>query len=142
PGCKRSRSTISAMFTARSTKGKRRWITLRSVGDRRMEAITLNNIGLVHKTLGDNQKALDFFNQALELRRDVNDGPGEGVTLSDLGSLYAQVGEEQKALDLYRKSLQLSRAGIDKSTESSTLLRIALINVKCGEQQEASKHIR
>jgi len=35
----------------------------RAIGDRRSEAITLNNIGLVYYSLGDNQKALGFHNR-------------------------------------------------------------------------------
>ncbi|HEY9798187.1 MAG TPA: tetratricopeptide repeat protein [Leptolyngbyaceae cyanobacterium] len=39
------------------------------VGDRGGEAITFNNIGLVYDDLGEKQKALDYYNQALVLRR-------------------------------------------------------------------------
>src|SRR5262245_25733589 len=37
----------------------------RAIGDRRSEAKTLNNIGLVYYSLGDNQKALDFHTAEL-----------------------------------------------------------------------------
>src|SRR5689334_23246312 len=43
----------------------------RAAGDRRREAITLHNIGLVYKNLGEFWKALDYYNQALLLRRVV-----------------------------------------------------------------------
>ena len=36
------------------------------VGDRKEEAVTLNNIGLVHLSLGEMQKALEKFNESLK----------------------------------------------------------------------------
>ena len=39
--------------------------------------MTLNNIGLVYNSLGDKQKALDFYSQALPLHRAVGDRNGE-----------------------------------------------------------------
>ncbi|MBD2558805.1 tetratricopeptide repeat protein, partial [Aphanizomenon flos-aquae] len=46
------------------------------------EATTLNNIGLVYNALGEKQKALDFFNQALPIYRAVGD-PYLEVTILD-----------------------------------------------------------
>ena len=43
------------------------------MGDKAGEAVTLNNIGVVYNALGEKQKALDFYNQALLLRRTVGD---------------------------------------------------------------------
>ncbi|WP_414590075.1 tetratricopeptide repeat protein, partial [Scytonema sp. PCC 10023] len=39
----------------------------RAVGDRRGEAVTLNNIGHVYDTLGEKQKGLEYLNQAFPL---------------------------------------------------------------------------
>ncbi len=49
------------------------------MGDRRGEATTLNNIGLVYDALGEKQKALDFYNQALPILRAVGDRRGEAL---------------------------------------------------------------
>ena len=34
------------------------------MGDHRVEAITINNIGYVYESLGERMKALEYFNQA------------------------------------------------------------------------------
>ena len=39
----------------------------REVGDREGEAVTLSNIGNVYSELGEKQKALDYYSQALSL---------------------------------------------------------------------------
>ena len=39
------------------------------MGNRSVEATTLNNIGGVYDSLGEKQKALDYYNQALPITR-------------------------------------------------------------------------
>src|SRR5262249_31829755 len=50
-------------------------------GDKHGEAITLNNLGNIYDSMGEKQKALEFFNQALSLRRVLGDRPGQAKTL-------------------------------------------------------------
>jgi tetratricopeptide (TPR) repeat protein len=57
------------------------------VGDRRVEAITLNNIGRVYSALGEKQKALDFYNQALPILRAVGDLGGQLTILNNIRAL-------------------------------------------------------
>ena len=64
----------------------------------------LNNIGLAYKTLGEHQKALAFYNQALPLWRAVGGRDGEAATLRSIGSVYESLGEKQKALDFYAQA--------------------------------------
>jgi hypothetical protein len=57
------------------------------VGDRGGEATTLNNIGAVYNALGEKQKALDFYYQALPLMRAVGDAYGEVTILDNIRAL-------------------------------------------------------
>ncbi|MFO5494777.1 MAG: tetratricopeptide repeat protein, partial [Cuspidothrix sp.] len=82
----------------------------RAVGDRRREATTLNNIGLVYDDLGEKQKVLNFYNQALPIRRAVGDRRMEANTLSNIGGVYDALGEKQKALNFYNQALPIRRA--------------------------------
>ena len=52
----------------------------RAAGDRSGEAQTLNNIGAVHRSLGEIQKALEKYNEALPLWRALGDRNGEART--------------------------------------------------------------
>ncbi|HEV7844024.1 MAG TPA: CHAT domain-containing tetratricopeptide repeat protein, partial [Pyrinomonadaceae bacterium] len=114
---------------------------LRAVGDRRVEATTLNNIGLVYKSGGERQKALAFFNQALQLRRAVVDRDGEAITLNDTAALYDLMGKSPEAMEHYRQALQISRAVQDKSLEASILLGIAKAERNRGHLVEARTQI-
>ena len=107
------------------------------MGDRRGEAITLNNIGLVYSALGDKQQALDYYQQALPLSRGVGDRSGEAVTLNNIGGVYSVLGEKQQALDYYQQALPLRRAVGDRSAEATTLNNIGRIYDDLEEKQEA-----
>ena len=57
----------------------------RALGDKKQEAVTLSNIGVVYDDLGEKQKALDYYNQSLPLSRAVGNRTQEAVTLSNIG---------------------------------------------------------
>jgi hypothetical protein len=50
------------------------------VGDRAREAITIGSIGLLHDHRGNWQAALDFYEQALLIHREVEGRLGEAIT--------------------------------------------------------------
>jgi tetratricopeptide (TPR) repeat protein len=79
---------------------------LRDVGNRSVEATTLNNIGLVYRSLGDKQQALDHFEQALPISRDVGDRDGEATMLFNMSLLAENTAEAiqlvEQARDLWR----------------------------------------
>jgi tetratricopeptide (TPR) repeat protein len=85
-------------------------------------------IGAVYDSLGEKQKALDYYHQALPLRRAVEDRNGEAVTLSNIGAVYSDLGEKQKALDYFQQALPLSRVVGDRSQEATTLSNIGSIS--------------
>ena len=64
------------------------------------------NIGHVYHTLGEKQKALEHYQQALLINREVGNGGREAMTLTALGRFYVSLGEYQKALDrLFRSDV-------------------------------------
>ncbi|NJM22617.1 MAG: CHAT domain-containing protein, partial [Richelia sp. SM1_7_0] len=112
-------------------------------GSRRQEdgSYTLNNIGGVYSDLGEKQKALEFYDQALPLRRAVGDRSGEANTLNNIGAVYSGLGEKQKALEYYNQALPLSRAVSDKGGEAATLWNLASLERRQGNLQASRKHI-
>ena len=85
---------------------------------------SLNNIGAVYDALGEKQKALDFYNQALPILRAVGDRGVEATTLNNIGRVYDALGEKQKALDYYNQALPISRAVGDPYLEATILNNI------------------
>src|SRR5262245_4372782 len=109
----------------------------RRASDRNGEAQTLNNIGMVHRSLGEMQKALEKYNEALPLRRAVGDRSGEAQTLNNIGAVHRSQGEMQKALEKYNEALPLWRAVRDRNGEAVTLSNIGAVYSSLGEMQKA-----
>jgi CHAT domain-containing protein/Tfp pilus assembly protein PilF len=109
----------------------------RTARDDYENALTLNNIGRVYEALGEKQKALDYYGQALPLERAVGDRSGEAATLNNIGLAYDALGEKQKALDYYDQALPLRSAVGDRSGEATTLNNIGLVYSTLGEKQKA-----
>jgi tetratricopeptide (TPR) repeat protein len=109
----------------------------RALGDKRNEATTLNNIGLVWRQLGEYQKALDYYEQALPMRREVGDKGGEAATLTNIGAAWSALGDKQKALDFFEQALPLLRAVGNKSVEATTLNNIGAVWDALGDKQKA-----
>jgi hypothetical protein len=79
------------------------WHSLRDDGE---VALCLYKIGVYYYALGERQKALDYYNQALPLLQVAGDCAGEAQTLTDIGDIYLDLGEKQKALDYHNQALQ------------------------------------
>jgi tetratricopeptide (TPR) repeat protein len=109
----------------------------RAVGERRVEAITLNNIGFVYHSLGEKRKALDFYTQALPLFRAVSDRSEEAKTLNNISLAYYSLGEKKKAIDYYIRALLIYRAVGDRSGEGATLNNIGEVYDSMGKKRKA-----
>jgi CHAT domain-containing protein/Tfp pilus assembly protein PilF len=109
----------------------------RRAGDSREEAAALNNIGLIHHSLGEMQKALEKYSEALPIRRAIGDRRGEAIALDDIGIIYDSLGETQKALEKYSEALSIRRAIGDRRGEATTLNNIGAAYRSLGEMQKA-----
>src|SRR5262249_42296470 len=109
----------------------------RELGDRRGQATTLNNIGVLSKDRGENQQALDYFVQALPLWRETRGLRGEAATLSNMGLAYTSLGDRERALEPLTKALAVTRAIRYRAGELSALAGIAQLERQAGHLREA-----
>ncbi|MGB3758056.1 MAG: tetratricopeptide repeat protein, partial [Rivularia sp. (in: cyanobacteria)] len=136
------------------------------LGDKTFQAATLLGIGRIYSDLGEKQKALQFYNQALPLYREVGHRSGEATTLNNIAVIIAQQREsspsdatEAEALKLTQEGFQLQKQGSkesllaarkkyeaalilwqkleDKTGQVVTLLNIGRIYDDVGEKQKA-----
>ncbi|MBL8160578.1 MAG: tetratricopeptide repeat protein [Anaerolineae bacterium] len=106
-------------------------------GNQEREATTLNNIGGAWSALGENRKALEFYEQAVSLFRGMGDRGGEAATLTNIGAAWNALGEKHKALDFYEQALPLRRAVGDRGGEATTLTNIGAAWDALGEKHKA-----
>jgi CHAT domain-containing protein len=112
------------------------------LGNKKLQAVTLNNIGGVCDTLGEKQKALQYFNQALPMSRAVGDRGGEAITLNNIAGIYEDLRDNLKALEYYNQALLLYRAVGDKQNESTVVGNLAKLERKQGNLQTSLNHIK
>ncbi|MEM9217647.1 MAG: tetratricopeptide repeat protein [Cyanobacteria bacterium P01_F01_bin.150] len=91
---------------------------------RQGEGRTLNGLGKIADDFGDYPEALDYYQQALEIRREIGDRAGEGVTLNNIGGIYDNLSDYPKALDYYQQALGIRREIGDRVGEGRTLNNI------------------
>ena len=83
--------------------------------------------------LGEPQRALEYYGQALPIRREVGDRAGEAATLNNIGAVYDGLGEPQRALEYYGQALPILREVGDRAGEAVTRYNMAMIHRAQGE---------
>ena len=106
-------------------------------GEKAYESFCLDYAGNISNSLGERQKAREFYAAELPLVRAVGDKKVESVLLNKLGLLASFFGEKQKALDYYTNALSLFRELGDKSSEAVILNNFGTIYDDLGDKQKA-----
>jgi tetratricopeptide (TPR) repeat protein len=104
---------------------------------RSRESTFLNELGMVWDDLGENRKALEFYDQKLLVDRELGNRSGEAATLNNIGLVWDDLGEKRKALDFYEQALPIYRESDDKSGEATTLNNIGLVWSDLGGKRKA-----
>ena len=66
---------------------------------------------MVHCDKGEHEKALDYFERCLEMRKKVcgEEHPDIGDSLNNIGIAYSRLGEHTKAINFFDKSLMIRK---------------------------------
>ncbi len=79
------------------------------VGARRIEADSLNDLGVISGIQGESAKAKTYMERALDIRREIGDRQGESTALNNLGIVAYYLGNQDEALAITRQSLHICR---------------------------------
>ena len=69
------------------------------------QALAFNWLGFIYSALGEKQKALDYYNQALPILRAVGNRSVEATTLNNIGFLLASQKQPELAIVFYKQSV-------------------------------------
>jgi len=105
------------------------------------EAFVLRDIGFVYNSRGDNHRALEYLNHALELSRAAKQSQLETSALIGIGRSYETDGDVARALESYGQALHLSEAGQDQLGRLTALSGITRSLRQMGRLEEALTHI-
>ncbi|MCP4542137.1 MAG: tetratricopeptide repeat protein [Chloroflexi bacterium] len=105
----------------------------REAGARRIEAESLNDLGVCSSIQGEHAKAKSYLEQALVIRREIGDRLGESLTLNNLGIGASHVGNKDEALDFTRQSLHIAREIGDRRGEAMALGNLSNYTAESGD---------
>ncbi|MGB6339089.1 MAG: CHAT domain-containing protein [Candidatus Aminicenantaceae bacterium] len=99
------------------------------------EADFLSNMGIIYKRIGNLDKAIDLFNEALQIDYQLGREKEISKTLNNLGTtlrskiqLEFSKNDFNQAIEYYKESLELARKIGDKETEIKVLNNLGSIN--------------
>lgn len=107
------------------------------VGDRRLMAVALKNIGAADWYRGRAEAAIPYFEVALQIRRELGDRKGEANSLDNLGIAYQQMGKRLEAIKCFEQALEICRAVGDRRGEGNELGNLGIAFYSIGDHNRA-----
>ena len=107
----------------------------RGLADRRQQIDALNNIGIVHETLGEADKALEFYQQSLELAAPRSGGNEEDpfFTAYHLGVFSASLNSSRVLLN--QGELEEARTSLDAAATAASEIGSHITRAACQKQR-------
>jgi tetratricopeptide (TPR) repeat protein len=102
-------------------------------------AMTLANLALAHKNLGQRTEALEAIQQALDLTRRFNDRRLQGHCLAQRGAIHDDMGDWAAALEDYQQASRLLDVAHDDINQAILTGHRALLLKQQGQYAEAER---
>ncbi len=122
-----------------------RWLeaaaaTAQRQGERQAEGVHLGNLGLAYSDLGQVERAIEHYQQALEIAREIGDRRGEGADLGNLGLAYSNLGQVERAIGYFQRKLKIAQEIGDRRGEGNRLGNLGLAYSDLGQVERAIEH--
>ena len=106
----------------------------KKIGSLEGQAQDLGNIGLIYQTLGEPQKALEYYQKSLEIAKRIGTLEVQANQLGNIGALYGNLGDQKQALNYFQRAREIfvkigAKLEIEKADQG-----IAIIRQKLAEQ--------
>lgn len=100
----------------------------------------LNNLGLLFNHQGDYAEAIEHYEQALYIAREIGSRRGEVVPLNNLGYVHHQLGDYANAGTYYEQALHASREVGYRVSEGLVLACLCLLSHHLGDDTAAHRY--
>ncbi|WP_341526687.1 tetratricopeptide repeat protein [Nostoc sp. UHCC 0302] len=106
------------------------------IGEHNLTTTILQRIGSLYFQLGETKKAIESYNQTLNIQVAEKDLIGQADTLNTIGRIYTELGEPQKALNSLNQALEIQRTRKDLVGQANNLTFIGAVYLSLGENQK------
>ncbi len=107
---------------------------------RKVEADRLNQQGIEQAQTSQFEAALQSWQQALTIYREIKDRYGEGAALGNLGVAYFSLGDYSRAIDYYEQNLAIARKIKDRQGEGNALGSLGNAYYSLGDYSRAIEY--
>lgn len=107
------------------------------LGNKKSEGSNLGNMGNAYFDLGELQKAMDYYKQALAIALEIRDRIDESASLGNIGKTYCELGLNQKAIKYIERALIIDREIGDPRDELADLNNLGTIYFDLGNMEKA-----
>jgi tetratricopeptide (TPR) repeat protein len=104
-----------------------------------LRAASLGRLGHAYWALGQSERAIEFYEEALAIARETGDRQRESLWLDHLGSAYRDLGQVERAIEFYEQALAIAREIGDRREEGESLSNLGLIYYVLGQIEQAIK---
>ncbi len=105
--------------------------------DRHGESVFLSNLGVMYRSLGQCQQAIEVHQQCNKIAREIGDRRGETALLGNMGTVCNSLGQYQRAIDFYQQSIEIAREIGDRKGEASSSGNLGNAYYSLGQYQRA-----
>jgi len=109
----------------------------RAKGDRRNEAMMLNNFGYLRRLQNRLEDAEPLHLQSLEIRREIGDLVGQGRILGMLSNLYLDNGRLAEARDAATEAFRIASEANDRLFMATGLAQLGNVEYRVGDVEAA-----
>jgi tetratricopeptide (TPR) repeat protein len=96
------------------------------------------NIGLVHRSLGESQQALELMTEALRLFQEKHDKLRTAQLLGNLGGVYLALNDKERAENSYREAAGIFKELGENDFRSDTLEALGRLQLTSGKYLEGA----
>ena len=94
-------------------------------------------MGNVYLALSQYERAIDFHQQSLFIKREIQDPKGEAIALGNLGIAYHFLGQYKRAIDCYQQQLTIVRELQNRQGEANSLNGLGLAYFSLSQYERA-----
>jgi len=103
------------------------------LNDPDLKSTSLGNLGTAYRNIGQMQRAISCYEQALAIERELENQQGEGAWLGNLGNCYLVLGQTARAIDYYEQVLAIGRKIGDRHNEGGRLGNLGICYAILGQ---------
>ena len=100
----------------------------------------LGNLGNTYSALGQVERAIEYYEQALAISQEIGDRCNEGTWLGNLGNAYYVLGQVERAIKYYEQALTISQEIDDRRGEGADLGNLGNAYFALGQVERAIKY--